>query len=66
MAQGLREGGPMIILPRAEAKERILRLMQERQDRSRYIIGDQQGVRPTPQLDLADLLPPRRDRDDRS
>ena len=28
----------MIILPREEAKERILRLMQERQDRSRYII----------------------------
>lgn len=55
----------MIVLTREQAKERILRLMQERQDRSRYIIGDQ-GVKPTPQLDLADLLPPRRDRDDRS
>lgn len=55
----------MIILPRTEAKERILRIMQERVDRSRYIVGDQ-GARPTPQLELADLLPPRRQRDDRA
>jgi len=46
----------MIVLTREQAKERILRLMQERQDRSRYIIGDQ-GVKPTPQLDLEDILP---------
>lgn len=55
----------MIILPREEAKERILRLMQERQDRSRYIVGDKSVPEP-PQLDLADILPPRRERHDRS
>ena len=55
----------MIVLPREEAKERILRLMQERQDRSRYIVGDQ-GAQPPHYLDLADILPPRRQRDDRA
>lgn len=30
----------MRVLPREEAKARILRLIQERADRSRYIVGD--------------------------
>jgi len=55
----------MIVLPRKEAKERILRVMQERVDRSRYIVASPPEER-NPHLDLAEYLPRRRPRDDRA
>ena len=46
----------MNILPREEAKRRILELMLERADRSRYIVGDK-GVLHPAHLELAEILP---------
>lgn len=49
----------MRVLPREEAKARILRLMQERQDRSRYIITKPEPVEVTRDEEIRALPKPR-------